>query len=80
MNHTPAIMRGMLIREAAASFAFLTNIIQTTAQIVIKSGIRVVTLFDSTSLRELISPMMRARIFPVGRLSKNLKSSVCICV
>ena len=26
---------------------------------------------DLVSFRELMSPMMRARIFPVGRLSKN---------
>ena len=56
---------------AAASFQFLTNMIPTTDKIVIKSGISVVTLFDSTSFKELTSPMILARIFPVGLLSKN---------
>ncbi len=59
---------------------FLANMMAATAQMVMKSGISVVTQLDSTSFRELISPMIRASIFPVGRLSKNWKSSVCIWV
>ncbi len=47
---------------------------------VMKSGIRVVTQLESTSFRELMSPIMRGGIFPVGRLSKNWKSSVWIWV
>ena len=69
-------MSGMLIKAAAASSGFFTNIMITTAHIVMKSGISVVTLFDKTSFSELMSPMIRARIFPVGLLSKNLKSKV----
>ena len=67
-------IKGRLTMEAAASPGLFTNIIATTAQMVIKSGIRVVTQLDSTSFRELMSPIIRARIFPVGRLSKNWKS------
>jgi len=50
--------------------------ITTTAQIVKKSGISVVTQLPSTSFKELMSPIMRARILPVGRLSKKEKSRV----
>ena len=73
-------IKGRLTMEAAASPGLFTNIIATTAQMVIKSGIRVVTQLDSTSFRELMSPIIRARIFPVGRLSKNWKSRVWIWV
>lgn len=59
--------------EAAARIGFLMNMMATTAHTVIKSGIKVVTLLDSTSLRALISPMIRASILPVGRLSKKVK-------
>ena len=71
MYQIPAAIRGRLIRAAAASLASLTNMMTATALMVMKSGIRVVTQLESTSFKELMSPMMRARIFPVGRLSKN---------
>jgi len=50
-------IKGRLTMEAAASPGLFTNIIATTAQMVIKSGIRVVTQLDSTSFRELMSPI-----------------------
>ncbi len=62
--------------EAAARGGFFTNIMTATATTVAKSGMRVVTKLLSTSFRELMSPMIRARIFPVGRLSKNCRSRV----
>ena len=42
----------------------------------LKPGISVVTQLPSTSFKELMSPIMRARILPVGRLSKKEKSRV----
>ena len=69
-------MAGVEIRAAAARIGFFKNIITITAINVIASGMNVVTQFDSTSFRELISPMIRDKIFPVGLESKNLKSSV----
>jgi len=69
-------MSGRDHNALAASFAFFENIIAITLTTVTKSGISVVTLFSRTSRREFISPMILARIFPVGRESKNLKSSV----
>ena len=80
MNHIQPAIKGRLTREAAASTGFLMNMMATTAQIVKKSGSRVVTQFPITSFKELMSPMMRARILPVGRLSKNWKSSVWMWV
>ena len=80
INQMETIISGRLIREAAARIGSFANMMPTTAQIVIKSGISVVTQLPSTSFRELMSPMMRARIFPVGRLSKKEKSSVWIWV
>ena len=76
ITHMQKIISGRLIREAAARTGFLRNMITTTAQIVKKSGISVVTQLPSTSFKELMSPIMRARILPVGRLSKKEKSRV----
>ena len=45
--------------EAKASFGFFQIMITTTATTVRPSGINVVTQLDSTSFRELISPMIR---------------------
>lgn len=70
ISQMQAIISGRLQREAAAKTGFLTNMITATATTVVKSGIRVVTKLFSTSFRELMSPMILARIFPVGRLSK----------
>ena len=78
MYQMPAAISGRLIMAAAASSGSFANMMTATALMVIKSGISVVTQLDSTSFRELISPMMRARIFPVGRLSKKEKSRVWI--
>ena len=72
-------IRGMLLSEARASRQSFTTIITATPQIVIKSGINVVTALTSTFFREFTSPMTRARIFPVGRLSKKEKDNVWIC-
>ena len=72
----PAIITGIVESEAAASRQSFIIIITTTPVIVINSGISVVTTFTSTSLSELTSPMIRARIFPVGLLSKKAKESV----
>lgn len=70
INHRPPSINGRLIKEANASLQFFISIIITTALIVTKSGIRVVTLSERTSFSELTSPMIRASIFPVGLLSK----------
>ena len=72
-------INGMLLKDARASLQSLITMISTTPQMVIKSGIRVVTAFVSTFFREFTSPIIRARIFPVGRLSKNENDSVWIC-
>ena len=77
---SPTINTGRVERLASARRGLFTSIITTTLATVIKSGIRVVTLLFSTSFKELISPMIRERIFPVGRLSKKWKSSVWIWV
>ena len=76
---TPNIMIGRLQSEASPSLQSLISIMAITAIIVIASGIRVVTLFDSTFFNELTSPIIRERIFPVGLPSKNPKPKVCIC-
>ena len=76
MIHMPANIRGIEHREARVRGTLLTSIMAATEQMVIKSGIRVVTQLSSTSRRELMSPIMRERIFPVGRLSKKVKSRV----
>lgn len=68
---SPTINTGRVERLASARRGLFTSIITTTLATVIKSGIRVVTLLFSTSFKELISPMIRERIFPVGRLSKS---------
>ena len=80
MKNMPNTMNGVLISDAAASFGFLVNMMPTTAITVIMSGISVVTLLESTSFKELMSPMIRDRIFPVGLLSKKAKSSFWIWV
>ena len=64
-------INGRVQREQAASVGCLINIMTTTDTMVRKSGISVVTLLDNTSFREFTSPMIRASIFPVGRLSKK---------
>ena len=71
MKNMPNAIIGMLAKEAAARGAFLVNIMATTAIIVKKSGINVVTQLLSTSFKEFISPIIRESIFPVGRLSKK---------
>ncbi len=68
---SPTISMGSVDRLASAKSGLFTTIITTTAHMVIKSGISVVTLLFNTSFRELISPMMRESILPVGRLSKK---------
>jgi hypothetical protein len=74
--HTPIIINGKLLSDANASFQLFMNIIITTAQMVIKSGIKVVTLFDNTSFSELTSPIILANTLPVGLLSKKSKLNV----
>ncbi len=80
MNQIQMIINGRLLRDAAARAGFFTNMMATTAATVIKSGISVVTKLFKTSFNELMSPMILARIFPVGRLSKNCRSRVWIWV
>ena len=70
---------GMALIDARPSLPFFAIIIMTTAMRVTASGINVVTLFASTSFKEFTSPIRRARIFPVGLLSKNRKPRVWIC-
>ena len=59
---------------------FLIIMITRMAMIVRMFGISFVTPSFSTSFNELTSPMMRARIFAAGRVSKKLKLKVWICV
>ena len=73
-----AIKSGSEQSAAAASGAFLANMMATTATIVTNSGMSVVMLFSRMLLRLFTSPVIRERILPVGRESKNEKSSVCM--
>lgn len=54
-----------------AKGGLLITMMVITAATVTMSGIRVVTLSDIMSFRELTSPIILARIFPVGRPSKK---------
>jgi hypothetical protein len=74
LRKIPAIIKGRLHRAARASRQFFTNIITRTAVTVTMFGIRVVTAFSIMSLSEFVSPIIRARIFPEGRLSKKARS------
>ena len=66
-------MIGIVLKDASARRQSFIIMITTTPMTVINSGIRVVTIFVRTSFSELTSPMILARIFPVGLLSKNEK-------
>ena len=72
-------MTGNVQREAIASFQSLISMITATPITVRKSGISVVTALLNTSFKELTSPIILARIFPVGLLSKKEKDSFWIC-
>ena len=72
-------IRGILLRDARARRQSFTTMMTTTPQIVIKSGISVVTALVRTFFKEFTSPITRARILPVGRLSKKEKDNVWIC-
>lgn len=72
-------MIGIVLKDASARRQSFIIMITTTPMTVINSGIRVVTIFVRTSFSELTSPMILARIFPVGLLSKNEKDNVWIC-
>ena len=74
-NTIMVIMNGSVTKAARASRQFISSMITTTAMILMISGIRVVTLLVNRSLSAFTSPMMRARIFPTGRLSKKEKES-----
>ena len=75
ITKTPTIKNGRVQSAASASFQFLMNIITITETTVTIFGMRVVTAFSIISLREFVSPIIRARIFPEGRLSKKARSS-----
>ena len=76
MSQIQTAINGSVISAAAARTGFRMNIMTATATTVINSGKRVVTKLFSTSFRELISPMILARILPVGLPSKKVRSSV----
>ena len=66
-------------RVPRASFQSLISMMITTPITVRKFGIRLVIVFFITSFNELTSPMILARILPVGLLSKNVNDKVCMC-
>ena len=70
----PTIIGGKVLKVAKANFTFFANIITITATTVTSPGIKVVMLFSITSFREFTSPVIRAKIFPVGLESKKAKS------
>ena len=71
----PSAMKGIVQSAASASRQSLTSMITSTPMIVSVFGIMLVTAFASTSFKEFTSPMILARIFPVGLLSKKVKES-----
>ena len=75
----PTASSGSVQSDAIASLKSFTNMITKTPTIVTASGINVVTAFISTSLSEFTSPIILARIFPLGIPSKKEKESVWIC-
>lgn len=76
----PTAISGSTRIALKESQMFLIIMITRMAMIVRMFGISFVTPSFSTSFNELTSPMMRARIFPAGRVSKKLKLKVWICV
>ena len=66
----------MVLKDASARRQSLITMMTTTPMTVMNSGISVVTMLVRTSFKELTSPMILARIFPVGLLSKKEKDSV----
>ena len=70
---------GSIRSVASASCQFFHSMITATPIRVSISGRSFVTLSESTSFRELTSPTTRARIFPVGLLSKKWKLRVWMC-
>ena len=75
-NQMPPIISGIVLSDASARRQSFISMITTTPMTVIISGTNVVTTFTSTSRSEFTSPMILARIFPVGLLSKKENDSV----
>ena len=70
------IITGTVDIQSNPKTTFLLIIMKRTPMIVAIPGINVVTADENTCCNELTSPVILAKILPVGLESKNVKASV----